>query len=179
MNNPFISYCSSKKEAELAVWEFVKTEKPSFAVTVFLPALIFGPPIQPLKSVKDLNFSVGVLYSLFNGSNPDTIPGTMFPAYIDVRDLAVAHVKALTTEGARNKRFLIGGMPFAMVDAAKAFQNVKALEGRLPKSMEAEPVVVPKIEAGEGNEVLGMKFRSLEETMVDVAERILELEKSA
>src|SRR3954463_1026183 len=32
-NNPYISYCSAKKEGELAVWDFVKTEKPSFTVT--------------------------------------------------------------------------------------------------------------------------------------------------
>lgn len=41
LNNDFISYCSSKKESELALWEFVKNEKPNFTVsnlstTVFL-----------------------------------------------------------------------------------------------------------------------------------------------
>ena len=46
-NNGYISYVSVKKEAELAVWRFVEEEKPPFSVTVFLPALIFGPPIQP------------------------------------------------------------------------------------------------------------------------------------
>lgn len=30
--SPYIMYCSSKKEAELAIWEFVKTEKPDFSV---------------------------------------------------------------------------------------------------------------------------------------------------
>jgi hypothetical protein len=28
----FIMYCSSKKEAELAIWDFVKVEKPHFSV---------------------------------------------------------------------------------------------------------------------------------------------------
>lgn len=32
-NSAFIMYCSSKKEAELAIWDFVKTEKPSFSVS--------------------------------------------------------------------------------------------------------------------------------------------------
>ena len=29
----YIRYCSSKKEAELAIWDFVKTEKPEFTVS--------------------------------------------------------------------------------------------------------------------------------------------------
>jgi len=29
----YIKYCSSKKEAELAIWEFVKSEKPDFSVS--------------------------------------------------------------------------------------------------------------------------------------------------
>jgi hypothetical protein len=38
-NDPYISYCSAKKEGELALWDFVKTSNPHFTVTVFLPAL--------------------------------------------------------------------------------------------------------------------------------------------
>ncbi|KAF2433553.1 NAD(P)-binding protein [Tothia fuscella] len=179
VNNPFVSYCSSKKEAELAVWDFVTSEKPSFTITVLLPALIFGPPIQPLKApaTKNLNFSVGVIYSLFDGSNKERTPGTMFPSYIDVRDLADAHVKTLTAEGAKNKRFLIGGRPLALDAAVEALRGVKDLEGRLPRENAEMKVVVPKIEAGEGNEVLGMEFRSFESTIRDTAEKILELEK--
>jgi nucleoside-diphosphate-sugar epimerase len=31
-NSAFVMYCSSKKEAELAIWDFVKKEKPDFTV---------------------------------------------------------------------------------------------------------------------------------------------------
>ena len=82
-NHPFISYCSAKKEGELAIWDFIKTEEPSFTVTVFLPGLIFGPPLQPVKSVKSLNFSVGLVYNLFSGSNP-TVPATAFPSSVEI-----------------------------------------------------------------------------------------------
>jgi nucleoside-diphosphate-sugar epimerase len=177
LNNPYISYCSSKKEAELAVWSFVKTETPSFSITVFLPALIFGPPIQPLKSIKALNFSVNLIYELFNGKNV-SVPPTPFPSYIDVRDLADAHVKALTTEGARNKRFLIGGAGFGMAHVVKVLEGIKALEGRVVgESAEVEVLPEAKIGAKEGNEVLGMKFRTFGSTITDTVERILEVEK--
>lgn len=103
-NNGFISYCSAKKEAELAIWDFVKDQEPSFTVTVLLPALIFGPPTQGITSTKQLNFSTGYFFSLFNGTYAgQDMPNTIFPSYIDIRDLATAHVRSLTAPGAQNK----------------------------------------------------------------------------
>ncbi|KAF2467418.1 NAD(P)-binding protein [Lindgomyces ingoldianus] len=186
MQNAYISYCSSKKEAELSVWEFVKTEKPKFAVTVFLPALIFGPPLQSLKDLNHLNFSTNVFYKLFNGTY-DEIPNThdgLFPSYIDVRDLATAHVRALTTPGAANKRFLIGGQPLSTSGIVKTLAALAEkgilpeLNDRLPKDTGKDNNITPaRIRAEEANELLGMKLRSAEETFGDVAKKILELEK--
>jgi len=184
MQNPYISYCSGKKEAELAIWKFVKEESPSFTVTVYLPALIFGPPIQPVESLDKLNYSNGVFYSLFNGSN-SSVPPTSFPSYIDVRDLAYAHVKALTTPEAANKRFLIGGAKMtysAIVDTLRKLSEseIPELKGRLPEpSDEAEKVTFARIEAEDGNRVVGLegRLRTMEQTFGDAAKRILELEK--
>ncbi|KAF2729128.1 NAD(P)-binding protein [Polyplosphaeria fusca] len=185
-NNGFYSYCSSKKEAELAVWDFVKTEKPSYSVTLLLPALIFGPPLQSMTSLKQLNFSVQVVYSYFNGTY-DEIPNThaaAFPSYIDVRDLATAHVRALTRPGAANKRFLIGG---AMLTSTLIVETLGGLaekgvlpelKGRLPKDTGKDvDVALPRIHAEEGNEVLQMSFRTPEQTFGDLAKKVLELEK--
>jgi nucleoside-diphosphate-sugar epimerase len=176
--NPYISYCSSKKEAELAVWDFVKTKKPKFTVTVFLPALIFGPPIQPVKNVQSLNFSSAAFYSLFSGENAGKpVPGTMFPSYIDVRDLADAHVKALTTPVAVGKRYLIGGFAFSNTAVVKVLADkFPELKSKLPDGDE-ENVIVATVEAVEGNGALGMKFKTFEETVVDTTRKILEIEK--
>lgn len=176
-NNGFISYCSAKKEAELAIWDFIKEEKPAFMVTVLLPALIFGPPTQGLTSTKQLNFSTGYFFSLFNGTYAGKeMPGTIFPSYIDIRDLATAHVKSLTAPGAANKRFLIGGMPFSNTRA------VEVLRKEFPELVEKMPTgedqaVVPKIIAEPGNAALEMTFRPFEETMVDMAKAILALKQ--
>ncbi|ORX99878.1 hypothetical protein BCR34DRAFT_606460 [Clohesyomyces aquaticus] len=186
MQNPYISYCSSKKEAELAIWEFVKTEKPKFATTVFLPALIFGPPLQSLKSLKNLNFSTNAFYSFFNGTYEE-IPNThagLFPSYIDVRDLATAHVRALTNPGAANKRFLIGGQALSASGIVKTLEaladkgELPELKGRLPKDTGKDNDITPaRIRAEEANELLEMKLRTAEETFGDVAKKLLELEK--
>ncbi|KAL6412526.1 hypothetical protein AUP68_03729 [Ilyonectria robusta] len=183
-NHPFYSYCSSKKEGELAIWEFVETEKPSFGITVFLPPLIFGPPIQAIKKPisKGINFSTDIFHSLWDGSN-DEIPSTMFPSYIDVRDLAEAHVRALTAPGARNKRLLIGGFPLTNTAMAKSIKD-QVNRGELPNTIldklakesgEDKTTPVPKIEAGEATEVLGLTFRTMDQTTGDTVKRILEL----
>lgn len=181
-NNAFVSYCSSKKEAEQAAWKFVDTEKPEFGLTVFLPALIFGPPIQPVKDGKHLNFSVDSFYSLVDGRNA-TIPDTMFPSYIDVRDLALAHVKALTEPAANNKRFLIGGRPLTYTAMVRELKSLIA-DGELPKELEStiakesgedQRTLVPKIDAKPGNEALKIEFRSLRETVRDMTKKILEI----
>jgi nucleoside-diphosphate-sugar epimerase len=180
MHNDFINYCSGKKEGELAIWDFVKANQPRFTVTVFLPALIFGPPIEPVKGgAKGVHFSTALVYALFNGTN-EKIPPTMFPSYIDVRDLAVAHVRALTEPKVANKRLTIGGFPLTSTAMVHSLAKVPELKGRLPaESGEDKNVVPARIVADEGNTLLNMKFRSFDETMADTAARLLELEQQA
>jgi hypothetical protein len=79
--NPYISYCVAKAESDKAIWSFIASEKPSYSVTVLLPALIFGPPIQPVGSVKKINYSNDVFYSLFNGTY-EVVPPTSFASYV-------------------------------------------------------------------------------------------------
>ncbi|KAK1834969.1 hypothetical protein QBC39DRAFT_251200 [Podospora conica] len=176
-NNAYISYCSGKKEGELAIWDFVKTESPSFSVTVLLPALIFGPPLQPVKSVKSLNYSINLIYSFFSGQYTE-IPPTSFPSFVDVRDLADAHVKVLTTPEAANRRLLINAKAMTYTQLVRALAKVPELAGRLPaESGEDANVTFANFEADEDNKVIGIEFRSVEDTMAATAQRILELEK--
>jgi nucleoside-diphosphate-sugar epimerase len=79
----YLSYCVAKAESEKAIWAYVKDQSPSYSVSVLLPALIFGPPIQPVTSVKKINYSSDVFYSLFNGTY-ETVPATSFPSYVSV-----------------------------------------------------------------------------------------------
>ncbi len=178
MNNAYISYCSGKKEGELAIWDFVKTEKPAFAITVFLPALIFGPPIQAIHGgVKGLNYSSNVIYNLFNGTNAE-VPATSFPSYIDVRDLADAHVRALTEPAIANKRLNIGGLSMTYSAMVRALAKVPELQGRLPRESGEDKNVTPaRIDAAAANDALRLKLRTLDQTVADAARRILELEK--
>ena len=71
-----------KKVGEKAIWEFVEKEKPSFTVTNFMPPLIMGPPLQRVRDTKNINFSVNFVHNTFDGT--ETVPNTIFPAYVCV-----------------------------------------------------------------------------------------------
>jgi nucleoside-diphosphate-sugar epimerase len=177
--NAYFSYCVAKAESEKAIWAFVKAENPPFSVSVLLPGLIFGPPIQPIKSLKKINYSSDVFYSLFNGSNTD-VPPTSFTSFVDVRDLAYAHVKSLTTPAVANQRFLIGGNEYSSQIAVDALKTVPELEGRLPKDGD-EDLSQRKVrmeDVKEWNEKLALTPRTPVQTFGDAARRILELEKT-
>jgi len=100
-------------------------------------------------------------------------------AQIDARDLALAHVRALTTPAAANKRFLIGGFSYSSAAVISSLRNtVPELVARLPsRPAEKEDTRVIKMDVSEAEEVFKIKYRSAEETFRDIALRLMELEK--
>ena len=153
-------------------------------VTIFLPALIFGPP----PTLTPLNLSVSLVYNFFNGTFhelPDTYAAGLFPTYIDVRDLATAHVRALTSAGAANKRLLIGAAELTSslilntLECLAKGNIVPELTDRLPKDTGKDTktrLSAPRFDVNEGNELLGLTIRSAEETLGDLAKKVIKLE---
>jgi hypothetical protein len=91
--------------------------------------------------------------------------------------LADAHIIALTTPAAANKRFLIGGAQrFTHTTAVHTIKQLPEIAGRCPKDSGEDPLVF-QADTAETDRILGMKYRSKEETFLDTARRILELEK--
>ena len=92
--------------------------------------------------------------------------------------MADAHLKALTTPEAANKRFLIGGAQrFTHTMAVHIVRQLPEIAGRCPEDSGEEPVMF-KADTAETDRILKMKYRSKEETFLDTAKKILELEKS-
>ncbi|KAJ4915020.1 NAD(P)-binding Rossmann-fold superfamily protein [Raphanus sativus] len=91
-------YPLSKTLAENAAWQFTKDH--GMDMVVIIPGFVIGPLLQPT-----LNFSAGFIVDMINGKNPFNFINYRF---VDVRDVALAHVKALETPSA-NGRYLIDG----------------------------------------------------------------------
>jgi len=91
--------------------------------------------------------------------------------------LADAHVKALATPEAANKRFLIGGAQrFTHTMAVHIVKKLPEIADRSPKDSGEDPLLF-EADTAETDRILGMKYRTKEDTFVDTAKRILELER--
>ena len=99
-------YYYSKTLAERAAWDFVAKEKPGFDLVTINPFLVIGP--QHSGAVNTSN-------QLFVDLRKGTYPGVMNLTwgFVDVRDVADAHVRAIETKGAAG-RYLTAGETIAM-----------------------------------------------------------------
>ena len=92
-------YVKSKTIAERAAWSFIEDEGGGLELSTINPVGIFGP-------VLGSNFasSIEIVRRLLDGAIPG-YPHLSLQA-VDVRDVASAHVLAMTTPAAKSQRFL-------------------------------------------------------------------------
>ncbi|MDH0864453.1 NAD-dependent epimerase/dehydratase family protein [Mitsuaria sp. GD03876] len=92
-------YRASKVAAERAAWQFMGERGATSRLTTVLPGAVFGPVLS-----RDGWGSVQVIQRMLAG-RPPAVPRLGF-AVVDVRDLAVLHVAAMTSPAAAGQRFL-------------------------------------------------------------------------
>lgn len=182
--NPSVAYRASKKFAEKAAWEFLDTEKPNFDIVVLNPPMVYGPLRHSVPSVKDLNESTARIYNLFINAKPeDELPPNGMPCYVDVRDLAEAHWLAATTPEASNTRMVICGGRVSSQNISDVLrEKVPELQARTPQGVPGGNLLQKHeyfCSSEMAQRVLGLKFRSTEETIVDLATQLVELEKKS
>ncbi|MFI5952723.1 NAD-dependent epimerase/dehydratase family protein [Cryptosporangium sp. NPDC051539] len=170
------AYIRSKTLAERAAWEFASES--GHELVVINPTGIFGPALGP-----SLSASVGVVAAMLQGAMP-TVPRASF-GVVDVRDVAVAHVRAMTAPDAAGLRFLATAAsasdPF--VGARLSYLGIAEIlrerfpefADRLPAAEDPGPDVRPKeLGIARIRTVLGWNPRPAEDAVVATAERLLE-----
>jgi dihydroflavonol-4-reductase len=103
INSKYVTpYQKSKTIAERAAWDFYNNQDNSnkMELAVINPGGVMGPQLG-----NDLGgASTQIVSQLISGKFP-MIPALSFP-FIDVRDVAILHLKAMTTPDADGKRFI-------------------------------------------------------------------------
>ena len=89
-------YYYSKTLAEKAAWSFVSENAPSFDLVAINPFTIIGPSL-----VASLNESNKLVRDIMTGTFPAIVSLTL--GYVDVRDVALAHIKAMETPAAHGR----------------------------------------------------------------------------
>lgn len=115
-------YQKSKIIAEKAAWKYWESlpKETRFDLTTVLPGYVMGPPLTAGMSGNSLEFCKGVL----DGEKP-ILPRMGFPC-VDVRDVAVAHFKAATTDAAQGMRFCLCGETIRLFELS---QKISAAVG--------------------------------------------------
>jgi nucleoside-diphosphate-sugar epimerase len=115
-DNPDITpYGRSKTLAERAAWDFVNEGGETSRLSVVNPSAILGPTLSD-----DTSYSLQVIQRLLGGL--PGIPRIGF-SFVDVRDVADLHLRAMTAPEAAGERFLGAGSFYWMSDIAKMLRD--------------------------------------------------------
>ncbi|KAI7358497.1 NAD(P)-binding protein [Hortaea werneckii] len=177
IENPANGYRASKTFAERAAWEFLEKEKPNFSIATMCPPLVLGPIVHYLNSLDALNTSNQRVRDIMMGKAKDEIPPTGTYIWVDVRDLALCHVLAMEKEAAANKRFFITTGYFSNKEIAEIIgKNFPQYKEGLPSASTPgggyPEEGVYKIDNSNVVNTLGVKFRPLEESIVDTVKSL-------
>lgn len=179
------AYFTAKALAERAAWGFVKTVRPSFDVATILPPMVYGPNTNATARLGQLNASSADIYRLMapQSKPSDAVPANLFWSFVDVRDVALAHLRAFEVPAAGGERFFIAQGNFTyqlLVDALR--EGIPEIRHRVPIGNPGRgqvPEALYTVDTSKSRRVLGIRYRGLEETAVDAARSLLELEGGA
>jgi dihydroflavonol-4-reductase len=120
-------YQKSKTLSERAAWEFITREGRGLELSAVNPTAVLGPVLGP-----DYSHSVRIITNMLNGQRgcPKINCG-----FVDVRDVADLHVRAMTHPDANGERFLaIAGESLWLIEVAKVLRRrMGTSAGKVPR----------------------------------------------
>ena len=185
--NPAIShYSKSKTLAERAAWEFIENENNPFELAVINPALVIGPSLSG-----DLGESNKAIMMVATGKMPVAVPLQF--GYVDVRDVAAAHILAMQNPASNGERFALAEKDLWYKDVAQVLRS----NGFDKAPTFAVPVWLAKILAifskelkltipylgrlrsvkntSKAKDILGWNPRPAEESIIEIAQQIQDM----
>jgi nucleoside-diphosphate-sugar epimerase len=140
---------------------------------------VLGPVVHALASFDSINTSNERAVAMLQGKWKTAIADTgAVPLWVDVRDLARAHILAMEKpEAGGHRLFTTAGRMSNSEIAAIARDNFPEFADRLPGPdvKGGEPVATfAKIDTKETNQILGIKYMSLEKSITDLVKSLKE-----
>lgn len=175
--DPISAYYGAKSFAERTAWDFMEKNKPNFKLTSVNPVYVFGP--QAFESeVKDkLNTSNELINSLIK-LGPNNSFENDKGGFVDVRDVAKAHILAFEEENTIGKRLFMTNGQFStqtILDILnKHFPELKdKIPIGNPGTGTQDILTLSKADNNVTKDILNISFTSLNDTVVDTARQIL------
>ncbi|MFF9624821.1 SDR family oxidoreductase [Streptomyces griseosporeus] len=180
-------YQRSKTLAEQAAWQFIREEGDKTELAAVNPTGVLGPLLGP-----DDPPALRLVRRMLEGRMPACPPFGM--GFVDVRDVADLHLRAMTNPVAAGERFLAtAGHSMRVLDIARILRHrlgdraAKAPTRELPVWLtRALGVVNPELRllrhqlgrdldatSAKAEQLLGWQARPIEDTVADTAESLL------
>jgi nucleoside-diphosphate-sugar epimerase len=165
-------YPRSKAIAERAAWDFIESEGGDTELVVMNPTFIAGPSL-----VSALRSTLTGFKAIIEGTMP-ALPRQRF-GVVDVRDVADAHITAMTTPAAAGKRFLLlaDGPTITWLGLAQILRDHLGPAGE-HVTIAAVPGEDPSpltIHNDRAKQELGWRPRPAETTIVETADSLSDL----
>jgi dihydroflavonol-4-reductase len=181
-------YQRSKTLSELAAWDFIAKEGRGLELSAINPTAVLGPALAA-----DYSHSIRLIKQLMDG-----IPGCpkINSGFVDVRDVADLHLRAMTHQAAKGERFIaISGNSMWMVEVARILKrrmgaaaarvptrelpnwliSLLALQNPAMKSLVPFLGKVMNATSAKAERLLGWSPRSTDEAIVAAAESLMNL----
>lgn len=165
-------YHVSKILAHRGTLEWVRTNKPSFGLVTLHPSFVFGRNITQ-TSAEGLDGTNAMLWGCLHSPKP-FIPLSA----VDVRDVALAHLKALevkTEAGEGVEEFLLSAGPKDHWTWGQVAEFVRSKYPALDFKLEGPFEEPPEVNTNRAETVLGIKWKSMEDTVASFLDQQVEL----
>ena len=185
-DKPIAAYAKSKTLAEKKAWELIKNANTDTKLTVINPSGVIGPSLTSEISSTQL-----IIAGLMNGRIPVNLP--IHIGYVDVRDVALAHIKALENPNSDGERIILSNTELWHKDVSKILK-----EGgyKAPWLTVSVPVakflanVVPALKGAKrflgkdmvknttkAEDILGISYIDIKKSILDDAKSLTEFNK--
>lgn len=173
-----LGYSAAKTFAEKEVWKFAAEHNGTFNITTVNPTYVFGPQAFEVQNKSQLNDSAEYVNNILKLKPNDDIP--MFVGlFVDVRDVAKAHVAAI------KKPKELNGQRLVLINSAwtnellaviinKHFPNIDIPKGNIEKSDEELMKADLKWDNSKTKKLLGYSFIPIEKSVVDAVQQLLD-----
>lgn len=180
------TYRASKKFAEKAAWDFIANEKPNFDIATINNTYTFGPIQRSLPNLEAMNTSNHRIRDMVQGKMREEIsPTAPVFTFVDVRDVALAHVRAMMVPEAGGERFYLVSGYFTNARIAGIIRGKKEYDKLLGNKLPSKETIVQsedfpndhwKFDTSKSRRVLGMEYIGLEKSVLDTVESIVQFQ---
>ena len=180
-------YSYSKVLAEKEAWKIYEAQD-KWQLVVINPSFVLGPSLSPASDSESLHFMKEMLGGKYFLGAPDLMFG-----FVDVRDVAMAHILALENDQAAG-RHILAARVMSVYDFSQLIKKLYGNKYKLPIMQSPKPILYLvgwlfgltwkfikrnvgypiRLNATKSKEVLGLTYRPLEETVKDM---IAQMEK--